>query len=580
MSSTESTQVEEGRDDLIRWQEEQHSNFFLGDANFRRILEFYKGKAWLEQYKDDFSDFGGRCATTLNRAAELNNRNENLPRLQRYDGVGQVAEEIEHHPSYVECGRVIYGSGMMKLLAEPGGFFQSLALFYLSNQNSEAGHNCPVACTAGVVRVLSRVADPQLREKFLPPLLDPNFDTNHTGAQFLTEIQGGSDVGLNDCRVVAGEAPGTYRLSGEKWFCSSADADTFLITARFDAATAGTRGLGLFLVPRRLDDGRINNFSFRRLKDKLGTRSMASGEMDFNGAVAYAVGPVERGFKTVMENVIHLSRIYNTLAVAGGARRGYTTALSYAKHRRAFGKAIVEYPLVLETLARLRVDSAAMLSGAMYCCNEQDSVDTLSDGEQLDEALLFQRTLANLNKYRSAYTNTLGACRAIEILGGNGAIESFSILPRLLRDAIVSENWEGTHNTLFMQTLRDISRYRIDVIFGQRMEQLISTLTAASLSAIRGLLDARLSSFRQSVASIAGSDPAVASLQARGLVEEMANLYYGVVMAAEAQWEEVSVGSDDKLVLLGLFADFYLKDKAPPVDRAYLARLQRVALQG
>jgi acyl-CoA dehydrogenase len=582
MSSNDSKQVDGGRADLIRWQDAQQENFFLSDPNFLRLLNFYKGDKWLDQRKQEFSDFGERCATILNQAAEINNRNENLPRLERHDGVGQVKEEIDHHPSYVECGRVIYGSGMMKLQAEPGSFFHSLALFYLSNQNSEAGHNCPVACTAGVVRVLSRVVEPKLREKFLPQLVDPNFDTNHTGAQFLTEIQGGSDVGTNDCRVVAGDTPGSYRLSGEKWFCSSADADIFLITARFDAALPGTKGLGLFLVPRRLEDGTINGFSFRRLKDKLGTRSMASGEMDFEGAVAYAVGPVERGFKTVMENVIHLSRIYNTLAVAGGARRGYKTALSYAQHRRAFGKAIVEYPLVLETLARLRVDSAAMLSGAMYCCDQQDRVDTLSGAETDDpnEALLYQRTLANLNKYRSAYTNTLGACRAIEILGGNGAIESFSILPRLLRDAIVSENWEGTHNTLFMQTLKDISRYRVDEIFAKRMDGLISTLEGDSLGDARDLLSDRLTRLRGSVAAISKSGPELASLQARELVADMANLYYGVVLAAEAQWEDHHAGSQDKLALLELFCAFYLADKAPTKDQTYLTLIRRVALQG
>jgi alkylation response protein AidB-like acyl-CoA dehydrogenase len=570
--------IDRGRNDLERWQEAQSKNYFDDDSNFIRLLQFYLGDQWLERHRTEFSSFGKLCATVVNSAAEINNRNENLPRLERFDGIGRGVEAVLHHPSHLACGKAIYGSGMMALLVNPGGFAHSLALFYISSQNSEAGHNCPVACTAGVVRVLTRVAHADLRERYLARLIDPNFETNFTGAQFLTEVQGGSDVGANACYVTQERDGLTYRLHGEKWFCSNADADLFLVTARHDESSTGTRGLGLFLVPRRLESGEVNSFCIRRLKDKLGTRSMASGELDFAGSLAYAVGPPENGFKTVMENVIHLSRIYNSLAVGGGLRRAYLVALTYAKHRRAFGQPIADYPLVAETLAGLRLDSAAALSGALYCCRLQDRIDTRElEGE---ENAYFQRTLANLNKYRSAYTNSLAAVRAIEVLGGNGTIETFSILPRLLRDALVCENWEGTHNTLFMQTLRDFQRLRTDQIFTVKIAQLLEQVGHAQLAEFADRLKRWNTAWVRQVRELADLSPALASLHSRDVVGDMANLYYATIMATEAQWELAVHQSRGKLDLLRLFLWHHAPDSKRQKDQDYLGLIQRVAGQG
>jgi acyl-CoA dehydrogenase len=160
-------------------------------------------------------------------------------------------------------------------------------------------------------------------------------------------------------------AEGTWLLNGEKWFTSNVTADLALVTARVPGQGEGTYGLGLFLVPRRLEDGRLNTVTIRRLKDKLGTRSLATGEVEFRDTLAYQIGDLERGFRNMMVYVINTSRIFNGVGTAANARRAYLVAWSYARHRSAFGQPIIHFPLVQDTLAKMRADSAAILSGSL-----------------------------------------------------------------------------------------------------------------------------------------------------------------------------------------------------------------------
>ena len=193
-----------------------------------------------------------------------------------------------------------------------------------------------MACTAGLIKILQRSGDPH---GWLPRLLDPDYDRHMHGAQFLTEVQGGSDVGANHVRAVpAGD--GSWRLSGEKYFCSVADAQLMLVTARPEGAPDGTRGVRAFAVPRHLADGSLNGFFLRRLKFKLGTRSMASGEIDFDDAWAWPVGD----FKDTVGVVLHTSRLYNAVVSSGMLQRAWREAVGYARCREAFGRRILDFP--------------------------------------------------------------------------------------------------------------------------------------------------------------------------------------------------------------------------------------------
>jgi alkylation response protein AidB-like acyl-CoA dehydrogenase len=299
-----------------------------------------------------------------------------------------------------------------------------------------------------LVRALRTHASDELRERFLPPLLETDYDRAQRGAQFLTERHGGSDVGAN--RAEAVPDGDTWRLYGEKWFCSVADADQFLVTARPHGAPEGTRGIGCFLVASA--DG---GFRIRKLKDKLGTRALATGEIEFDGAAAYPLGPLDDGFRIAV-SVLNTSRWLNAVGSSGLMRRAWRVASEFAAEREAFGQVIAEFPLVRENLAVITAETEGAAASTAVLT---DLVDRLDRGEASDEDVAWYRVLVNANKFVSSQAATKVVRRAIETLGGNGTIEDFSPLPRLYRDAIVFESWEGTHNVLCAQVLRDLSRF-------------------------------------------------------------------------------------------------------------------------
>jgi acyl-CoA dehydrogenase len=350
--------------------------------------------------------------------------------------------EVEFDPAYHRAGRAVWASGIVGADAR-----EQASLFYLLAQAGEGGHACPVVCTAGLVRALRTTATDELRERFLPPLLERDYDRAHRGAQFLTERHSGSDVGAN--RVEARRDGDAWRLYGEKWFCSVADADQFLVTARPEGGPEGTRGIGCFLVAR--EDG---GFRIRRLKEKLGTRALATGEIEFEGAVAYPLGPLEEGFRTAV-GVLNTSRWLNAVGSAALMRRAYLVAAGFAGEREAFGHRISEFPLVRENLAVMKAEADAALASTTELTELVDKIDRGVAGE---DDLSWHRLLVNANKVVTSLAATRVVRRGIETLGGNGTIEDFSPLPRLWRDAIVFESWEGTHNVLCAQVLRDLAK--------------------------------------------------------------------------------------------------------------------------
>ena len=546
--------IERGRARLLDFEKLQPENFWRADPHARRVLRRRAGEERFREWEAGLDRFGAACAGPINAAVIAANLPHNLPRLERYSAFGERIEAIEFHPSYHEAGRSIYGSGVMSVLGEPGNNLRSFALFYLSAHNGEAGHNCPLACTAGLIRALRHVGDEALRARTLPRLLSSDYDQLAHGAQFLTEVQGGSDVGANAVRAVPDPASAAWRIHGEKWFCSNASFDLALVTARPEGATRGTAGLGLFLLPRRLPDGTLNAYRIRRLKDKLGTRSMASGEIDFDGAVAWPVGPLEDGFENVMTYVINTSRVANAFGCCGNARRALLVAHAYARTRSAFGAEILAYPMTQETLADMRVECAAMLSGSLAIAERMD-------GEELGRldapGRAFLRMALNLNKLRSALSAHEVIVSGIEVLGGNGAIETFSVLPRLLRDNVVYENWEGSHNVLLLQVLRDCRRKSLH-------EGFFAQLAAQAGGHAR--LAPAVEAARRALALALEADDAAASLLMRGLGNRLAWL----------QWACAMVEDGSEAALLDHFLDRRL-GPAPQGEAAYLARIRMLS---
>jgi acyl-CoA dehydrogenase len=430
----------DGRAALARWEASRPDNFYEAAPFLRTALEAHLGEEGLAAIEQDLHSFGAAVVSVVEPAVAAIEARRRLP-------VVDDAQRVAFDPEYAVAGRVVWASGVVGAPA-----FEQAALLYLLAHAGDGGHACPVVCTAGLVRALRRHASEELRDRFLPPLLETDYDRCQRAAQFVTEIQGGSDVGAN--RVEAVRDGDAWRISGEKWFCSVADADQFVVTARPRGAPDGTRGIGCFLVPRTAD-GAANGFTIRRLKDKLGTRVLATGEIEFDGALGYPIGSVEDGFRIAAGVVLNTSRWLNALGSTGLMRRAYLEAATFSRHRVAFGRPIADFPLVRETLAIMKVEEQAALASTLELTALVDRIDSGAAG---DADIAWHRILVNANKFVTSLAATRACRRGIEALGGNGTIEDFSPLPRLWRDAIVFESWEGTHNVLCQQVLRDLQR--------------------------------------------------------------------------------------------------------------------------
>jgi hypothetical protein len=380
-------------------------------------------------------------------------------------------------------------------------------------------------------------------------------------------------VGANAVRA-SDNGDGTWRINGEKWFCSNINADQFLVMARPDGAPEGTKGLGVFVVPRVLDDGSTNGFYLRRLKDKLGTRILASAELDFRDAVAYPIGPVDTGFKTTVELVLNTSRLMNAVSCAGIMRRAYLEAASYACMRRAFGNPIASYPMVQETVADIMSESYAATASSFVLARLLDQIET---GQASDDDKAVYRMLVNVNKYITSIRGTECVHNAIEVLGGNGAIESFSVLPRLYRDMIVLESWEGAHNVLCLQVMRDIARYGLHEPYFRFLKDQLDTVTDARLADDLATVRAAMSGVITRLGRVAGGDAMFQQAHARRMVDDFAHVAQAALLLAEAQWELESGLPTLKPDVTRHYINRRLNVGYDPLDDAdYLPRLERL----
>ena len=523
---------EQARRDLDAWRVSRPADPYRADGELRALNQCYLDGDRLEALHGNASDFGRQVVGVVGPAAMRYEQHAHLPELARYDGVGRRVEEVRFEAAYHRAGAAVWNAGVVAHSGTPGRAFEQATLLYLLSLEGEAGHVCPAACTIGLARALRRRASEAVRSRFLPPLLVTDYGQADRASQFLTEIQGGSDVGANACRATL-QPDGTYLLSGEKWFCSVADAEQFLVTARPEGAPGGTGGLGCFVVPRQID-GVPNGFSLRRLKDKLGTRGMASGEIDLDGAVAWPIGPVSEGFKTAVGIVLNTSRWVTAVGSTGMMRRAVLEATAYARHRRAFGRPIGDYPLIRETLAEMRMGWLGALRLTWLLTDLEDRIDaeTASDTD-----VLFHRFMVNATKYVTSVRASQIVRQGIEVLGGNGTIEDFSVLPRLYRDAIVYESWEGTHNVLVAQVLTDLRKLPIVDVVRTRMTEMLQPSDGEAAALATAALGKTLEGVARSVA-----DPEFGATHFRRLLDRLMYVVEVGVLLRDATDQSAAAG--------------------------------------
>ena len=434
-------------------------NWYDDDPVLQRLVSHYT--AWAPRPSGpELHEWGGLCAGTLRGLAEESALLENRPRLRHFDAYHHRVDEIILPRSTERALRI--AGGEHRLGALHGHPHVFTAKWYLCLQNGEAGVGCSLACTEGMVRALETLGDQPAHAEALRRLCHSTAERYVHGAQFVTEIQGGSDAATNQlvARREGGGDGGRWALYGQKWFCSNINADYFLVTGRPDGAAPGGRGVALFLVPAYLDDERRvrNGYTIDRLKDKLGTRELATAEVTFSGAEAYPLGPLDHGLANVVSLVLVVSRFACLVVAAAFARQAERIAQAYAAFRSAFGRRLSDFPLVQETLGTVRGARERSLAAVFELMRLWQAA---AADERSTEAVDF-RCLLSLCKPALTREATAVLHDAIMLLGGNGIEERFSSLPRLWRDSIVMETWEGPHNVLVSQALRDLRRFGID----------------------------------------------------------------------------------------------------------------------
>jgi len=460
---------------------------------------------------DDIREIGVAAGSEhVRHLGALAERNE--PVLHTHDRYGHRIDQVEYDPAYHELMSMAVGFGLhgAAWASEDPHAHLVRATGLSAWMQSDAGHVCPISMTYAAVPALR--VDPAMAEQFEPLLTNRTYDQSFTApatkqgliaGMSMTEKQGGSDVRANTT-MAQEHADGSYRIVGHKWFTSAPMSDVLLTLAQAPG------GLTCFVLPRVLPDGTHNAISLQRLKDKLGNRSNASSEIEYDQAVGWRLGDEGRGVQTIIE-MVTMTRLDCTLGSASSMRVGVQQAAHHATHRSAFGKALVDQPLMRNVLADLAIEAEASTTVALWLA---DLTDQAHAGDE--RAVALRRISLAASKYYVCKRAPLHAAEALECLGGNGYIED-SGMPRLYREAPLMSVWEGSGNVAALDTLRAVQRQP------ETLQVLFEELDLAAGS------DARLDAF---VAGLKDSftDTATLETRARTVVGDMALALQGSLL--------------------------------------------------
>jgi acyl-CoA dehydrogenase len=503
-------------------------NFYRADPALTDLLRIHLSDTLFRHIEPHLDRLGVLAGHHLDECARLADRH--VPVLHQRDKFGRDVQWIEYHPAYRELERAAFGEFGIHAMSIRKGILgwpdkypvvAKHAFTFLFNQ-AEFGLGCPINVTDGCAKLLANFGSDALKAKYLDGLTETDMEKLTQGGQFMTEKEGGSDVGtLTTTAVQQGDH---FRLTGEKWFCSNADAKVVMLLARPEGAAGGTRGVGLFLMPRFLDDGSQNHYRIVRLKDKLGTRSMASGEIKLEGAIAYAVGRLDRGFVQMAE-MVNSSRLSNGVKSTALMRRAYHDALTVASNRVVFGSRIVDLPLGRRQLMKIMLATEQALSMSFLTA---DALDRAEAGSQDAAALL--RILTPTLKFRATRDARKVCGDALEMRGGIGYIEEFATA-RLLRDAHLGSIWEGTGNIVALDALkRAVGRHGAESALAADLHARLddsALVPQAWRDGLRGLTD-RAVTFAREVA---------ARTENEAEARRATSLLYHVASAVALAWE-------------------------------------------
>ena len=539
------------------------TNFYLVDPNLEFVCSTVMTAQDLARARPHLRALGEVAGGELDALAAVADRNP--PTLRTHDAAGRRVDEIVRHPAYEAMERIAFerfGLAAMShregVLGWPGRVphVVKYALSYLFAQ-AEFGLLCPVSLTDSTSRMLRRFASDELKARYLPALTSTDFDSLWQGAQWMTEKTGGSDVGASTT-LARQDAEGCWRLTGDKWFCSAANAGAALTLARPEGAPEGTRGLAMFLVPRDLPDGRRNAWTINRLKDKFGSRSMPTAEVTFDGALAYPVGDLTRGFNQMMQ-MVNVSRLSNAMRAAGIMRRSVLESIVHARARSAFGRALSALPQLRRDLLEMVLDAEA---GCSVILNAASMLDGADAGEDAARALI--RIVTPLAKCWLTARARVVASEAMNVRGGNGYIEEW-VNARLVRDAYLGAIWEGSTNVVALDVQRAILKHESLASLADFVEGRLHTVIEPGAKRWVEIVAEALAELRGRAAAWPRLDDAERELDARPFADALYHTLAAALLLAEGPtlWRER--GSARKLLVGALYAKKWLR---PPVAPA------------
>jgi len=510
----------------------------------------------LQPYLPKLRDFRDWVLSEVDAQANYTDRYA-PPALQTYDRDGEIVNRIVTNPQYEAQHQEAYRRGIIGLpYKESTPHLLSFIMGYLLSQADVSLH-CPVTLTGAVAYVLGYHASKKLRAEYLHDVVRMDGKTK-SGGTWATEKHGGSDVGATTTSAV--NNGDTFGLHGLKWFTSNANSGLAVATARPEGAPTGSAGLGLYLVPSHLRNGHPNHYRIRRLKDKLGTKGLPTGEIDLLGAEAIEIAPPPEGFKMMMA-ALEYSRVHNAVGSVGVQRRALREALAWAKNRETFGHKLVEYPMVLDDLLRMRV---RFESGALLAFEAAIAFDrTIADPQ--NETWL--RLVTALAKYLTAEDAINSSRAALELIGGNGYTSDYP-MARLLRDAQVLTLWEGPANIQALELLRLLSpKYAGADAYEKRTCEIANRLPD-SLSTLKQKLETRLKADRAAIATVT-ADSQNSHRYARKLLHRLSQSLGFTLMCERAAEAEC----------FALTAIRYHEEIEPPALGAEDYKVQHAALE-
>lgn len=491
-------------------------NFFTSDPVLQACLS-REGAGWAVESVTAF----GKAIGTQEARRWADEANTCLPELHTHDRYGYRIDEVRFHPAYHNLMRLAFKHQVASVAwttPHAGGHAVHTALEFLLTQ-TEPGVCCPVTMTYAAIPALRKL--PALAQEWESRLMSTAYDSafapvdEKSGATIgmaMTEKQGGSDVRANTTRATAlgADGPGEeYHLTGHKWFCSAPMCDAFLTLAQTE------EGLSCFFVPRWTPDGEKNRIFIQRLKDKMGNKSNASSEIEYDKTWGLMVGDPGRGVSTILQ-MVHHTRLDCTMAAAGLMRQALVQAVHHARHRTAFQKKLIDQPLMTNVLADLALESEAATTLVMRVAR---SFDETHDGSD-DTSAAFSRLAVAISKYWLNKRVPQFTYEAMECLGGAGYVEE-SLMPRIYREAPVNSIWEGSGNVICLDVLRTLSREP------QALEALLDEIRIARGAS--GTLDREIDWLAQVAAK-----PSIAEMDLRRFIERLSILFQASLLVRHA----------------------------------------------